>query len=130
MARSSGRDEGGEEQRKLVLGKYELGRLLGQGTFAKVYYARDVSAGTTTTTGSSVVFGICIAGCLTDSQDQRRFLMQLLDTQQRETVGNVAEVKQLMQQVWLRRDSEGGLGLPVNWRDVMRESQRELLLLV
>lgn len=78
----------------------------------------------------SVVFGICIAGCLTDSQDQRRFLMHILDTQQRETVGNVVEVKQLMQQVWLRRDSEGDLGLPVNWRDVMRESQRELLLLV
>lgn len=78
----------------------------------------------------SVVFGICISGCLTDSQDQRRFLMHLLDTQQRETVGNVAEVKRLMQQVWQRRDSEGGLGQPVNWRDVMRESQRELLLLV
>ncbi|EKM58498.1 uncharacterized protein PHACADRAFT_252862 [Phanerochaete carnosa HHB-10118-sp] len=78
----------------------------------------------------SVVFGICISGCLTDSQDQRRFLMHLLDTQQREAVGNVAEVKRLMQHVWTRRDTEGGIGQPVNWRDVMRDSQRELLLLV
>lgn len=29
----------------MVLGKYELGRVLGQGTFAKVYYGRDLRAG-------------------------------------------------------------------------------------
>ncbi|KAL6655578.1 hypothetical protein ACP70R_006404 [Stipagrostis hirtigluma subsp. patula] len=43
MAR--GREDHGGEERRLVLGKYELGRVLGQGTFAKVYYARDLSAG-------------------------------------------------------------------------------------
>jgi len=43
MARSGREGEGGQE-RRLVLGKYELGRMLGQGTFAKVYYARDLSA--------------------------------------------------------------------------------------
>lgn len=78
----------------------------------------------------SVVFGICISGCLTDNIQQRKFLMELLDTQQRESVGNVAEVRRLMQQVWDRRDSGTALGQSVNWRDVMRESQRELLLLV
>eukprot|EP01018_Ginkgo_biloba_P016953 Gb_16900 [translate_table: standard] len=29
----------------ILLGKYELGRLLGQGTFAKVYYARNLKTG-------------------------------------------------------------------------------------
>lgn len=29
----------------VLLGKYELGKLLGQGTFAKVYYARNVNTG-------------------------------------------------------------------------------------
>jgi 5'-AMP-activated protein kinase, catalytic alpha subunit len=43
MAR--GLEGAGETTRKPVLGKYELGRVLGQGTFAKVYYARDVSPG-------------------------------------------------------------------------------------
>lgn len=33
------------EVRNLVLGKYELGRMLGQGSFAKVYYARDLRDG-------------------------------------------------------------------------------------
>ncbi|KAI0687733.1 fungal-specific transcription factor domain-containing protein [Cytidiella melzeri] len=77
----------------------------------------------------SVVFGICIAGCLTDNLSQREFLMRLLDTQQGEGVGNVVEVKGLMQQVWARRAHKPH-GQAVNWREVMRESQGELLLLV
>ncbi|WOL08636.1 CBL-interacting serine/threonine-protein kinase 5-like [Canna indica] len=36
---------GGEDLRSLVLGKYEMGRLLGKGTFAKVYYGRDLRTG-------------------------------------------------------------------------------------
>lgn len=32
----------GAGNRHIIFGKYEMGRLLGQGTFAKVYYARDI----------------------------------------------------------------------------------------
>ena len=76
----------------------------------------------------SVVFGICIAGCLTDNHAQREFLRELLISQERESVGNIGEVRKLMEEVWKRR--EHSQGQPVNWRDVMRDSQRELLLLV
>ena len=74
----------------------------------------------------SVVFGICIAGCLTQSPQQREFLTRLLDSQQTDRVGNLSEVKGLMQAVWNRRSHLHGQ--PVNWREVMRESQDELLL--
>ncbi|XP_071711414.1 CBL-interacting serine/threonine-protein kinase 25-like [Rutidosis leptorrhynchoides] len=32
----------GADGRNVIFGKYEMGRLLGQGTFAKVYYAKDL----------------------------------------------------------------------------------------
>ncbi|KAK7410216.1 hypothetical protein VNO78_00825 [Psophocarpus tetragonolobus] len=36
---------GGMEECQTVFGKYEMGRLLGKGTFAKVYYGRHISTG-------------------------------------------------------------------------------------
>ncbi|PKA65488.1 CBL-interacting serine/threonine-protein kinase 5 [Apostasia shenzhenica] len=36
---------GGGDLRKVVFGKYEMGRLLGQGTFGKVYHGRDLRSG-------------------------------------------------------------------------------------
>ncbi|RLN28335.1 CBL-interacting protein kinase 10 [Panicum miliaceum] len=35
------------EERSVLMGRYEIGRLLGQGTFAKVYYARNLATGQT-----------------------------------------------------------------------------------
>ncbi|KAG2618602.1 CBL-interacting protein kinase 28-like [Panicum virgatum] len=35
------------EERSVLMGRYEIGRLLGQGTFAKVYYARNLTTGQT-----------------------------------------------------------------------------------
>ncbi|KAL5699650.1 cAMP-dependent protein kinase [Ranunculus cassubicifolius] len=34
-----------QQERKILLGKYEIGRLLGQGTFAKVYYGKHLKSG-------------------------------------------------------------------------------------
>ncbi|CAM8919639.1 unnamed protein product [Rhodiola kirilowii] len=34
-----------DDQRKVIFGKYEMGRLLGKGTFAKVYHARNLITG-------------------------------------------------------------------------------------
>jgi 5'-AMP-activated protein kinase, catalytic alpha subunit len=35
------------EERSILMERYEIGRLLGQGTFAKVYYARNLATGET-----------------------------------------------------------------------------------
>ncbi|KAH9945024.1 fungal-specific transcription factor domain-containing protein [Epithele typhae] len=80
----------------------------------------------------SVVFGICICGCLTDDQRQRTFLLHMLERQQQESVGNIAEVMRLMKNVWDRRDEERrqGRATPVDWREIMREGSAGLLLLV
>lgn len=75
----------------------------------------------------SVVFGICLSGCLTDNPNHKTFLTELLESQSGESVGNIAEVKKLMQEVWERRQNRQG---PVNWREVMKEGSKGLLLLV
>jgi len=77
----------------------------------------------------SVVFGICICGCLTDQPGQQAFLRQLLEQQEVELVGNVLAVRRLMEDVWARR-AAGDKSAPINWREVMCEGGRDLLLLV
>lgn len=77
----------------------------------------------------SVVFGICICGCLTDQPSQQAFLRGLLEQQEAEVVGNVMAVRRLMEDVWRRRaTAEGRKTWTVNWREVMFEGGRELLL--
>ena len=77
----------------------------------------------------SVVFGICICGCLTDQPSQQAFLRGLLEQQEVEVVGNVVAVRRLMEDVWRRRaTAEGKKTWTVNWREVMLEGGRELLL--
>ncbi|KZT29974.1 hypothetical protein NEOLEDRAFT_1056025 [Neolentinus lepideus HHB14362 ss-1] len=90
----------------------------------------------------SVVFSICICGCLTDDAEHRHYLLERLREQERVSdIGNCGAVKSVMQTVWDRRDAmlrqwesvRGGAKAqppPVNWREVMQESNQGLLLLV
>jgi len=73
----------------------------------------------------SVVFSICICGCLTDDPWQRNFLLQRLEMQKFESVGNCAEVKGLIQDVWRSRATSNYES--VTWRDVMRKSEMLLV---
>ncbi|KAH9030561.1 fungal-specific transcription factor domain-containing protein [Lactarius hengduanensis] len=81
----------------------------------------------------SVVFGICLCGCLTDDYTERQFLLRRLDEEQAEGVGNCAEARSVMEQVWNRRASVSagsGGGSSLSWRDAMQQFGGESLLLV
>ncbi|KAG1841656.1 fungal-specific transcription factor domain-containing protein [Suillus subalutaceus] len=71
----------------------------------------------------SVVFSICICGCLTDVLAYRNYFLRRLQEQQTETVGNCTRVAQLMREVWSSRER----GEPVDWRVVMQQSQMLLV---
>ncbi|KAG1754104.1 fungal-specific transcription factor domain-containing protein [Suillus occidentalis] len=71
----------------------------------------------------SVVFSICICGCLTDVPHYRNYFLRRLQEQQTETVGNCTRVAQLMREVWSSRER----GEPVDWRVVMQQSQMLLV---
>jgi len=73
----------------------------------------------------SVVFSICICGCLTDIPWQRAFLLKHLEMQQFESVGNCAEVKNLIQEVWRNREASNYES--ITWRDVLRKTQMLLV---
>jgi len=71
----------------------------------------------------SVVFSICICGCLTeDLNHQAYFRRRLQDSQQGPSVGNAQSVLHLIQKVWQQRSREA-----VDWRRVMREAQMLLV---
>ena len=72
----------------------------------------------------SLVFPLCFAGCMTDDPALRRYFGDRLKAMDG-PVGNCGKAMLLMEAVWSRRDN---LGLVMSWRDVMRETQLELLL--
>jgi hypothetical protein len=74
----------------------------------------------------SLVFPICLAGCLTDMPEQREVFRRRL-AEKDSPVGNVGAAQMLMSAVWMRRDMEGGSA--VSWQEVMKE-QGYILLLV
>lgn len=73
----------------------------------------------------SVVFSICICACLTDIPWQQQFFLERLEAQRIESVGNCAEVINLIQQVWRNREPSNVES--VSWRDVMRKTEMLLV---
>lgn len=68
----------------------------------------------------SVVFSICIAGCLTDNVEHKRYLTRRLEEQR--GLGNYSQVQYLINEVWCRRGTER-----VDWRQVMRDAEMLLV---
>ena len=71
----------------------------------------------------SVVFSICICGCLTEDPVNQNYFLKRLQEQQGLSIGNSQQVSYLIQEVWKRR-SRGG---SVDWRQVMREAEMLLV---
>ena len=74
----------------------------------------------------SLVFPICLAGCLTDDPRKREAFRARLVGQQ-SMFGNVHQALMVMETAWQRRDTRGGV---VEWRDLLHVQGRNLLLLV
>jgi len=72
----------------------------------------------------SLVFPLCLAGCLTDDRTRRDLLKARLQAQD-ENIGNILQVRGLMEAVWRRRDFSGGA---IDWRDIMRNDGLNVLL--
>jgi hypothetical protein len=68
----------------------------------------------------SVVFSICLCSCLTDDPEQRAFFLERLDMQDA-YLGNCAEVKGLIQDVWDKRGPSSPQ--PVPWQAIMQKTQ-------
>ncbi|KAF9243475.1 fungal-specific transcription factor domain-containing protein [Melanogaster broomeanus] len=68
----------------------------------------------------SVVFSICICGCLTENPEHQQYFLKRL--QEQHTVGNSQQVSSLIREVWRRRDRGS-----VDWRQVMREAEMLLV---
>ncbi|KAF8519521.1 fungal-specific transcription factor domain-containing protein, partial [Gautieria morchelliformis] len=71
-----------------------------------------------------LVFPICVAGCLTNVREQRLFFKQRLDAQDT-SLGNLSQTRRLMEVVWRKRDSQGGV---VDWRNTMPDIGVDLLV--
>ncbi|KAF9243472.1 fungal-specific transcription factor domain-containing protein [Melanogaster broomeanus] len=74
----------------------------------------------------TMVFPICLAGCLTDDPLRREVFKARLVGQQSH-FGTVHQALTVMETVWQRRDTRRG---SVDWRDLLHVQGRNLLLLV
>jgi hypothetical protein len=106
-------------------GDYPSCNEITEGVADTIYWLKQVPEQGARSVARSVVFSICICGCLTDDPSQRDFFLRWFEKWQVESVGNCASIKELIQQVW--RSRENWTYDPVTWRDVMRKSQMLLV---
>ena len=99
----------------------------------------------------SVVFGVCLCGCLADDPKDREFVLRRLDAEEQAegVVGNCTSACAVMQEVWRRRAQASGGGgggssaccgdstasspsspPPLSWREATQQFGGESLLLV
>jgi hypothetical protein len=72
----------------------------------------------------SLVFPICLAGCMTDDPAGREVLKVRLHAQE-QNIGNLLQARAVMEAVWQKRDAHGGV---IDWRETMRDHHLNLLL--
>lgn len=77
-----------------------------------------------------LVFPICLAGCMTDNQGQRQYLISRI--QDAGNIGNLLQTRTSMEAVWHRRDMLRQAGAPsweiIDWREGLRDIGSNLLL--
>jgi len=73
----------------------------------------------------SLVFPLCIAGCLSATRDQKNFFRERLSPHH--TVGNCQRAVQVIDAVWAKREAMAD-GIVVDWRGTMGELGLRLLL--
>jgi hypothetical protein len=73
----------------------------------------------------SLVFPICLAGCMTNDSTIRDFFKGRIRTLN-ESYGNLLQTRRLMEAVWQKRDAEGK---DVDLRETIREHGLKLLLI-
>jgi len=72
----------------------------------------------------SLVFPLCITGCMTDNRARRDLMKGRLQAQD-ENIGNILQARALMEAVWRRRDAGA---CAVDWREFMHNDGLNLLL--
>ncbi|XP_010454834.1 PREDICTED: CBL-interacting serine/threonine-protein kinase 25-like [Camelina sativa] len=79
-----------QQQRRVLFGKYEMGRLLGKGTFAKVYYGKE------TTTGESVAIKVINKDQVLKRQGMMEQIKREISIMKLVRHPNIVELKEVM----------------------------------
>lgn len=109
----------------VLSGDYPSCKEIAEGVADTIYWLKRVPEQGARSVVRSVVFSICICGCLTDDPSQRDFLLKRLENERAESVGNCPTVQELIQEVWRSRENSNYDS--ITWRDVMRRSQMLLV---